>query len=273
MAATQLRFTGERVIPDRYELKPMLQEHLARYNFALSQVQGATALDLGCGCGYGTHLLATRGARKAVGVDWARDAIGYACTHYREPNLTFEVMDVTALTYPDNSFTAVVCLEVLEHVEDYAALVKEAVRVLAPGGTLVISTPNKLVWSSGRDQPVNPWHIHEFTREEFAQLIETYVSDVEYWCQTTTTPGIIPIILANLRLQGYYVRTHSPTARLVEWSHNAFMKAIMLPPHLIPGAMDKDPNLIVPAHELPLERQYYFLAVGHKPLASASDKS
>ena len=259
-----MRFTGERVIPDRYELMPMLQEHVVRYEFALSHVQGASVLDLGCGCGYGTHLLATGGARSAIGVDISPEAIEYSRSHYHAPNLTFERMDVTALSLPDASFTAVVCLEVFEHVDDQEALLKEAVRVLAPGGTLILSTPNKEVWSPGRDTPINPWHVREFERGEFGDLLEARLPSVDYWTQTNPQRGVIPFILANLRLQGYYTRSHTPVARLIEWLHGATMKIVMLPPRFIPGAMDKNPNVIVPENDVPAEKRHYFIAVGRK---------
>lgn len=264
-----MRFTGERVIPDRYELKPMLQEHVARYEFALPYIKDSAVLDLGCGCGYGSYLLATNGAKHVVGVDIADDALAYAEKYYRAPNLSFGRMDVTALNLPPQSFDTAVCLEVFEHVDDYEALLREAVRVLVPGGTLVLSTPNKLVWSPGKEKPINPWHIWEFTREDFGKVLDAYLADVKYWCQTTNVPGIIPFILLNLRLQGYYVRNQSRTARVVEWLHNSAMKIAMLPPKIIPGAMDKNPNLILPESELPPRKQYYFLAVGRKALASA----
>jgi SAM-dependent methyltransferase len=257
-----MRFTGERVIPDRYELKPMLQEHLIRYTFATPYVQGADVIDLGCGCGYGSYMLATQGARSVVGVDIAPEAIDYARERYQAPNLTFHVGDVTALAYPDRQFSAAVCLEVFEHVQAYMALLKEAVRVLSPGGTLILSTPNKQVWSPGRAMPINPWHIREFEREEFGHALDSALSDVRYWGQTTTVPGIIPFILANLRVQSYYTRRRSPIARFVEWLHGAMMKVVMLPPHIIPGALDNDPNLIVPEEELAPEKRYYFVAVG-----------
>jgi SAM-dependent methyltransferase len=259
-----MRFTGERVIPDRYELKPMLQEHLIRYSFALPYMQDADVIDLGCGCGYGTYLLATQGARSAVGVDLSPEAVEYARSHYQLPNLSFETMDVTSLAYPDNYFTGAVCLEVFEHVQDHEALLREVVRVLAPGGMLVLSTPNKQVWSPGRNEPINPWHVREFDREEFGHLVEMHLPEVHYWSQTTSVP--IPFILANLRLQRYYVRNRSLVARLVEWLHVALMKSAMLPARLIPGAMDKNPNIIVPEEELPKEKQYFFVAAGRKNL-------
>jgi SAM-dependent methyltransferase len=259
-----MRFTGERVIPDRYELKPMLLEHLVRYEFALLRTEGADVLDLGCGCGYGTHMLATRAGRSAVGVDVSREAIDYCRTRYREPNLSFEVMDVKALGFPDKRFSAVVCLEVFEHVENQEILLKEAFRVLAPGGVLILSTPNKLVWSPGRRTPINPWHVREFDRGEFGAMLESRFPRVEYWTQTNPAPGVIPFILANLRLQGYYMRSHSPAAKLVELLHATAMKVAMLPPRIIPGAMAKNPNVIVPEKDVPDDKKHYFVAVARK---------
>lgn len=259
-----MRFTGERVIPSRYELKPMLQEHVVRYEFALPYIKGADVLDLGCGCGYGTHMLATGGARSAFGVDISPEAIDYSRANYRAPNLSFEVMDVTSLKFADASVNVVVCLEVFEHVEDQEALLKEAVRVLAPGGTLILSTPNKLVWSPGRERPINPWHVREFERGEFGRMVESQLPSVEYWTQTNPQPGVIPFILANLRLQSYYTKSKTPVARLVEWLHGTAMKVVMLPPRFIPGAMDKNPHVIVPEAEVPDGNRHYFIAVGRK---------
>lgn len=263
---TKVRFTGERVIPHRYELKPMLQEHLVRYEFAVPRMKDADVIDLGCGCGYGAKLLATQGARSVVGVDLSVEAVEYAKKHYQEPNLAFQVMDVTALDYPDNYFTGAVCFEVLEHVQNYVALLKETVRVLKPGGTLILSTPNKEIWSPKRDQPINPWHTREFNRDEFGGLVKACLSEVHYWSQTTNIPGVISFILANLRLQRYYVNNHSLQAQVVEWLHGFAMKIVMLPPRLIPGAMDKNPNIILPEDNVSVEKRYYFVAVGRKPL-------
>jgi hypothetical protein len=79
--------------------------------------------------------------------------------------------------------------------------------------------------------------------------------------------------LMNLRLQGYYVRSRTYTARAVEWFHGAAMKLAMLPPALIPGAMDKNPNVILPETEVPLEKQHYFVAVGQRPLGPSAPRA
>lgn len=256
-----MRFTGERVIPGRGELLPMLQEHLVRYEFATPFVQGAMVIDLGCGCGYGSHALADNGATAVTGVDSAADAITYSQKHYGSKKLHFAVMDVTALTYPDHSFDVAVCFEVLEHVQNPDALLREAKRVLKPGGTFILSTPNKDIWSAGQPQPINPWHVEEFTRTQFKELVEQHFSGVRYHVQTTDIPGIIPFILFNLRLQKYYVNNPSPLARFTEGMHGIMMQVATLPPRLIPGAMDKNPNVILPETNVVPDKQYYFVAV------------
>lgn len=107
----------------------------ARYYFALSLVMGGNVLDVGCGSGYGADLLAT-GARRVVGIDRSAEAIRYATTHYRRPNLQYLKMDCRALAFEDSSFDVVTSLDVLEHIaaEDTDGYLVEIVRVLRPQG-------------------------------------------------------------------------------------------------------------------------------------------
>lgn len=259
-----MRFTGERVIPLRYDLKPMYQEHIIRYEFASPYMQGKDVIDLGCGCGYGTHLLVEQGAGTAIGVDISVEAIKYSRKYFQNHQTIFRVMDVTRLDYPDNTFGGIVCLEVFEHVADYRALLSEASRVLTPGGTIILSTPNKAVWSPNQETPINPWHIREFGRDEFGGLMEEYFCDVHYWSQTNDSSNIVPFILFNLKLQRIYAQNRSIPARLVEFLHNTTIKLAMIPPSIIPGAMSKNPNKILPEAEVAPEQQHYFVAVATK---------
>jgi SAM-dependent methyltransferase len=159
-------FTGERVIPGQVEVD-LLNEHVARYTFAARLARGKRVLDAGCGAGYGSAELALA-AESVVGVDRAPGAIEFARAHYAADNLSFEQASCEALPHAGGSFDLVVAFEVIEHLEDWRGFLREARRVLAPNGQLVVSTPNKLYYTESRGRHgVNPFHVHEFDFEEF----------------------------------------------------------------------------------------------------------
>jgi 2-polyprenyl-3-methyl-5-hydroxy-6-metoxy-1,4-benzoquinol methylase len=159
-------FTGERVIPGQVDID-LLNEHMARYAFAARLARGKRVLDAGCGAGYGSAELA-RAAESVVGVDRAPEAIEFARAHYAAHNLRFEEASCEALPQAGGSFELVVAFEVIEHLEDWRGFLREARRVLAPTGQLVVSTPNKLYYTESRGADgANPFHIHEFDFQEF----------------------------------------------------------------------------------------------------------
>jgi SAM-dependent methyltransferase len=159
-------FTGERVIPGEVDID-LFNEHMARYAFAARLARGKRALDAGCGAGYGSAELA-RAAQSVVGIDNAADAIEFASTNYRAPNLTFEQASCGALPYADGSFDLIVAFEVIEHLPDWRQFLQEARRTLAPNGQFIVSTPNKLYYGESRGaEGENPFHVHEFEFAEF----------------------------------------------------------------------------------------------------------
>ena len=183
-------FTGERLIPGQVDVD-LLNEHLARYAFAVRLARGKRVLDAGCGAGYGSEELADA-AERVVGVDVAAEAIEFARAHYQKPNLRFEQASCIALPYADSSFDLMVAFEVIEHLENWREFLREARRVLAPSGQLIVSTPNKLYYTESRGaQGANPFHVHEFEFEEFrdelkavfphvAMFLENHVEGVSF---------------------------------------------------------------------------------------------
>jgi SAM-dependent methyltransferase len=165
-------FTGERLIPGQVDVD-LLNEHLARYAFAVRLARGKRVLDAGCGAGYGSQELA-QAAEQVIGVDVAAEAIGFARAHYQQPNLRFEQASCVALPYADSSFDLIVAFEVIEHLENWRDFLREARRVLAPAGQLIVSTPNKLYYTESRGaQGANPFHVHEFEFEEFRDELQS----------------------------------------------------------------------------------------------------
>src|SRR3954447_22162510 len=134
-----LRFTGERLIPEDADPQ-LLAEHVACYRFA-ARAAGAAAgrvLDLGCGTGYGSAILAAGGARGVVGVDRSPSAIAHAAAQH--PG-RYVIADAGALPFADAAFDLVVALELIEHLVRPEVLVGEMRRVLAADGTAIVSTP------------------------------------------------------------------------------------------------------------------------------------
>jgi SAM-dependent methyltransferase len=165
-------FTGERLIPGQVDVD-LLNEHLARYAFAARLAHGKRTLDAGCGAGYGSAELAAH-ADSVTGADVAAEATEFARAHYRLPNLAFEQASCDQLPHPDACFDLVVAFEVIEHLERWRDFLLEARRVLAPGGQLIVSTPNKLYYTESRGaHGANPFHVHEFDFEEFRGALES----------------------------------------------------------------------------------------------------
>lgn len=142
-------------------------EHRARYLLASRLVRDARVLDAGCGTGYGSRMLADAGAAHVVGVDVSDDAVALAAGQLGDRGETVRG-DVSSLPFEDDAFDVVVCFEVIEHVEDRESALDEFARVLRPEGTLVISSPNRLVYPPG-----NPHHVYEYTPSELEQALRS----------------------------------------------------------------------------------------------------
>lgn len=175
-------FTGERVLPG--QVNPDLwNEHFARYAFAARLARNRRVLEVACGAGYGSYEIA-QVARSVIGTDVSEEAVAYARERYQHPALRFETASATSLPYPDGSFDLLVAFEVIEHLEDWRALLSEARRLLAAGGQFVVSTPNRLYYEETRRQSgPNPFHVHEFGYEEFRAELAAFFPHVSFFEQ------------------------------------------------------------------------------------------
>ncbi|MEW6072776.1 MAG: class I SAM-dependent methyltransferase, partial [Planctomycetota bacterium] len=171
--------TGERFVPG-HGGEGIHLEHVHRYAIAAGVVEGRV-LDLGCGAGYGVRLLVAAGCR-AVGIDRSSAAIQFAALRYAAPGASFLVAPAQALPFAGASFDSVVCFELIEHVTEPERVLREARRVLRPGGRLLISTPNRPEYSEVPGYR-NPFHVQEWDREEFAALLRAVFRHVRFWGQ------------------------------------------------------------------------------------------
>ncbi|MBP1719783.1 MAG: glycosyl transferase, partial [Deltaproteobacteria bacterium] len=178
---SNLAWTGERFVP--WVEDPIIQyEHLHRYAYAKQFVSGKRVIDLACGEGYGSDLLAETAA-SVIGLDIDELSIRHASQKYQRANLKFIQGSITAIPIQGRGILDVaVCFEALEHIFEQTQLLKEVKRLLSPEGILLISTPNKKIYS---DDPVyrNPFHVKEMYFEEFREELSALFSNVFFFGQ------------------------------------------------------------------------------------------
>jgi len=168
--ASDITFTGERFVPGC--AGEIAYEHWHRYAFARQFAAGKRVLDAACGEGYGSALLATM-AQSVVGVDIDPSTVAHASACYGEGDrIRFVAGSCSALPLPDASVDTVVSFETIEHLDaaEQPKMLAEFARVLKSDGLLVISSPNKRLYSDERDY-VNEFHRHELYRDELAALL------------------------------------------------------------------------------------------------------
>jgi SAM-dependent methyltransferase len=165
-----LALTGERTLPDVPEENYWFQRHLVVYRWIAERCRGKHVVDMACGEGYGAAVL-VKDAAQVVGVDANPEAFEHARLRYRAPNLRFERALVEQ--FDDGApYDAIVFLQTIEHVTEPGALLARFRSLIAPGGVLYVTTPNRLTLAPpGAERSGNPWHVREYTPEEFAALV------------------------------------------------------------------------------------------------------
>jgi SAM-dependent methyltransferase len=167
----------ERIDPDE-TMALELALHVSRYRFVARLVAGRRVLDAGCGIGYGSAEFTSAPPARYLAVDRSSGAIRLAQRRYAAPGRLFIVGDVGALPFDDRQFDVVLSFEVIEHLQDVHRYLAELRRVLHPGGTCVVSTPNKRWFSDDLAAPPNPYHVREYYPAEFARLLRMHFPDV-----------------------------------------------------------------------------------------------
>ncbi len=168
----ELEWTGERLVTSLSG--QIALEHLHRYALACLLAEGKDVLDIASGEGYGSALLA-RNAASVAGVDLDETAVRHASAKY--PKARFFQGSCTAIPLPPASLDFVVSFETIEHVDDHDAFFSEILRVLRPGGLLLISSPDKEEYGRGR-QEANPYHVNELTEDAFEQALRRRFKNV-----------------------------------------------------------------------------------------------
>ncbi len=177
IVTAQLPLTGERTVPGIAAERYWFLRHEVVYRWLLAGPLGALArsgavvVDAGAGEGYGADALAAAGAR-AVALDYDIAAVAHIATSY--PRVRAVRCNLAALPILDAGASALVSLQVVEHLWDLGQFLGECRRVLHPQGAIVVSTPNRPVFSPGLGRgakPTNPFHVEEFDAEQVAGML------------------------------------------------------------------------------------------------------
>lgn len=163
-----MMLTGERTIPGLDIENYWFRRHEVVYQRLAERCVDADVLEAGCGEGYGADLIAGV-ARRVIAVDYDEAAVAHVRSRY--PRVDVMQANLARLPLPDASVDIVVNFQVIEHLWDQTQFVVECARVLRPSGLLMMSTPNRITFSPGRDTPINPFHTRELNAAELTELL------------------------------------------------------------------------------------------------------
>ena len=163
-----LTLTGERTIPGLDVENYWFRRHEVVYQQLAPRCAGVEVLEAGCGEGYGADLI-SRVARRVIALDYDETTVAHVRARY--PRVEVMHGNLAELPLADASVDVVVNFQVIEHLWDQTQFVRECARVLRPSGLLMVSTPNRITFSPGRDTPINPFHTRELNADELTRLL------------------------------------------------------------------------------------------------------
>jgi len=176
--------SGERIVPENIKSLGeyfLYLKEIFIYNWCAKIIPSTGhCLDLGCGEGFGTQLLAPF-VKEMVGIDINKKIIQRASNKYGGSNCHFEIYNGKILPFSDDTLDAVVSLHVIEHVKDDTHFVSEIYRVLKKDGIGIFTTPNRIMRLPPGVMPWNIFHVREYTPSELHKLLTTSFKEAEFF--------------------------------------------------------------------------------------------
>jgi SAM-dependent methyltransferase len=227
-----MRADGERYVSGI--LGDIQSEHYHRYLFALSYCTGKDVLDVASGEGYGSACLG-QVARSVVGVDASPEAVEFANSNYLNDHVSFKRGLAQKLPIEGQSIDVVVSFETLEHLAEHDLFCREIRRVLRPGGLLIISSPNRPVYTEEANHH-NKFHVRELDRDELVALLDAHFPNVVLFSQRPLVGSVIANEndAAPCRPEGFILQSSGVFERTSGTPHPPYFVAVasdaMLPP-------------------------------------------
>ena len=170
-----LHLTGERTLPDVPEENYWYRRHLVVYEWIADRVHGRRVVDLACGEGYGSDVLANTAAERD-----RRRRQPRGLRALPRPSTSACAFERNMVEIWQGDVDCVVFLQTIEHIQDPDAMMAHIRELIEPDGVAYVSTPNVLTLApAGEERSGNPWHVREYKPEEYRELCERHFGDVE----------------------------------------------------------------------------------------------
>ena len=242
-------------------------EYLHRYYHACKIAHGKVVLDIACGEGYGSAMLATK-ADKVIGVDISADVVKHARSRYKKRNLEYMVGSCTDIPLPDASIDMVVSFETIEHHDQHERMMKEVKRVMRPTGVLIISSPEKYNYSVEPGYN-NSYHIKDLYEHELKQLLGVSFKYTAYYRQRVLygsgifSEAVPKLVLSYLQENGAVSKSQGLT-RPMYW---IALASDDQPPLLASGVFEQ------PVHESEIVKSFCMIVVEREEQVPLLQKS
>lgn len=165
------------------------KEHLDRYTFVKDFTNDKKVLDIACGCGYGSYLIATEGkAKEVIALDLNSDSIRYGNHRFGSPAIKRSVADAQEYV-KESEFDVIVSFETIEHLPKYDQFLKNMSKSLKDDGVFYVSTP---IVKKTRTNCVNPFHVIEWSFEDFHSVVKEHFNIEEVYLQHINCKNLKP---------------------------------------------------------------------------------
>ncbi len=181
-----MKFTGERFLFGGSSNRTKI-DALVKYIFASFFVRDKKVLDIACGSGFGSFMLAQE-ASEVLGLDLSPEAINHSNENYKKENLKFIIGDAENNELPKDYFDIIVSFETIEHLKNPEKFVEQLRQSVKKEGMIILATPNKKIVSPFNKEPIGKFHTFEFYKKDLEKMFKDKFATKWYGQRCTFKP-------------------------------------------------------------------------------------